>query len=196
MSELIEVKELEVDFLPWLSSVLQVIYKLEHGLSVSADVPCGTCTLCCEGQIRTVLQDNEVEHPLYEAVKDGSTWIIPKDENKRCIHLGSNGCNIHASRPGVCRSFDCRKRMVANMADPATLEMAKQWDMSRWHIEENDLFIAAIRSAALNYQKADPGAGISKITAYAITHFQQYLGPVYLRMKAKKSDWDGYDGGR
>lgn len=182
MTELIETKELETDFLPWLSGVLQVIYQLEHGDTKAAvKVPCGTCTLCCQNN-RTVLTDEEALNPVYEAVHDGQVWIIPKDNDDRCIHLGE-GCNIFEDRPSVCRSFDCRKRIVAGMTDEFTLAMAEQWNMSRWYTEENTLFISAIRTAALNYQKADPEAGISKITAYAITHFQQYLGPVYLQMK-------------
>lgn len=193
MTKLIEVKELETDFLPWLSSVLQVIYRLENGDTKAAvKVPCGTCTLCCQNN-RTVLTEEEAQNPIYkaewhglDASKEGVNWFIPKDKDGRCIHLGE-GCNIFEDRPATCRTFDCRKRIVAGMRDPHTLEMAKQWDMSRWFSKENELFISAIQSAALNYQRADQEAGISKITAYAITHFQQYLGPVYLKMKEKKS---------
>ena len=49
---------------------------------------CGSCTLCCK------------LFPIPELNKPAGKW---------CQHIAQGrGCGIHASRPGVCRDFDCQ----------------------------------------------------------------------------------------
>jgi hypothetical protein len=49
---------------------------------------CGSCTLCCK------------LFPVPELEKPAGTW---------CRHIAQGrGCGIHATRPQVCRAFDCQ----------------------------------------------------------------------------------------
>jgi len=163
------------DFLPWLSRVMQVIVELENGGEASADVPCGTCELCCHNT-RVPVTDKEAENPKLKAVMTDRGWIIPK-EGSKCIHL-KNGCEIYTERPRTCRAFDCRKRLVTNMQDDHTKKMNEQWDLKEWETPENQIFLSSIRSAAATYHNQKPDATISQITSYAIVHWPEYLGVV------------------
>ncbi len=189
-----KVKQLDEHFLPWLSGVMQIVH--EHGenplAKSAASVNCDGCDLCCCNS-NTLVTREEALNPVLKAewldhsvpIQD-SVWIIPKDELRRCIHLTETGCAIFDDRPSTCRVFDCRKRIVANMADIFTLKMAEQWDMSNWYTEENRLIISAIRNAALSYHKAKPSANISEITFYAIMNWGEFVGPVWQAMEAQR----------
>lgn len=164
-------------FLPWLSRVMQVITELENDpdSQVSANVPCGTCELCCHNT-RVPVTDKEAENPALKAVMTDSGWIIPK-KGTACIHL-NNGCEIYDQRPRTCRAFDCRKRLVTNMQDDHTKKMNEQWNLKEWETPENQIFLSSIRSAAATYHNQKPDATISQITSYAIVHWPEYLGVV------------------
>lgn len=169
-----------IDFLPWLSEVMQVIASLEHGHQAAVDVPCGTCQLCCQ-RTRVPVTEEEAQDPDLKAVRDDTGWIIPK-VGIDCIHL-DNGCQIYDMRPATCRVFDCRKRIVANMADDRTQEMALKWDLSEWFTPENEIYINAIRLCASNFHAQFPEANISAIVSYAIVHWPEYLGIIHLASK-------------
>lgn len=166
-----------IDFLPWLSGVMQVITSLESDPDSNAatSVDCGDCEICCTHS-RVPVSEKEASNPALKAIWTDSGWIIPKDGTK-CIHL-KNGCEIYEDRPATCRAFDCRKRIIANMIDPHTLEMGKRWDLTHWFTDENEIFINAIRLAASNYHAQHPDKNISAIVSYAIMHWPEYLGIV------------------
>lgn len=75
----------------------------------SADVPCGSCNLCCRGDsIRLLPEDNP---DLYQTVKHEPSGGLMLDhkENGDCIYLDrKTGCTIHDHSPTLCRIFDCR----------------------------------------------------------------------------------------
>lgn len=156
---------------------MQVIHELESGnQTIAIQVPCEGCRLCCYG-FRTGLTDKEAENPVYKAVRFRGHWIIPK-KNNACIHLTEGGCGIFEDTPLTCRGFDCRERMVAGMTDKLTVEMAEQWDMSRWYKESNALFLDSIRTAAATKKQVAPETPVSELTIYAITRWPEYLGVV------------------
>lgn len=62
------------------------------------DRSCGACTVCC-----TTLK---VDTPEFK-----------KQAGTPCAHLGSHGCNTHALRPHICRTWFCAWRRVASMAE-------------------------------------------------------------------------------
>jgi hypothetical protein len=64
------------------------------------DRTCGDCTACC-----TVLT---VDTPEFK-----------KPAGTQCSHLGPRGCEIHAVRPHICRTWFCAWRRVADMPDEA-----------------------------------------------------------------------------
>lgn len=61
---------------------------------------CGDCTVCC-----TVLT---VDSPDFS-----------KPAGVPCVHLGAQGCSIHAVRPHICRTWFCAWRRVAAMPEEA-----------------------------------------------------------------------------
>ncbi|MDE0947595.1 MAG: YkgJ family cysteine cluster protein [Sphingobium sp.] len=67
---------------------------------VLADRACGDCTACC-----TVLT---VDTPDFA-----------KPAGTPCVHLGSQGCSIHAVRPHICRTWFCAWRRIAGIPDAA-----------------------------------------------------------------------------
>ncbi|MEG3174705.1 YkgJ family cysteine cluster protein [Sphingomonas sp. RB3P16] len=67
---------------------------------VLADRECGACTACC-----TVLT---VDTPDFK-----------KPAETPCVHLGAQGCGIHAVRPRICRTWFCAWRRIARLPDAA-----------------------------------------------------------------------------
>lgn len=86
-----------------------------------ADVPCGTCTLCCE-LLAPHLTPEEVSSGLYPIsltmptpeilAKDptvGPVITMFKNEKGSCAMFIDGKCSIYEKRPLACRQFDCRK---------------------------------------------------------------------------------------
>ncbi|MEG3124165.1 YkgJ family cysteine cluster protein [Sphingomonas sp. GB1N7] len=67
---------------------------------VLPDRACGDCTACCS--VLTV-----------------DTPDFKKPAGTPCVHLGADGCTIHAVRPHICRTWFCAWRRVASMPDAA-----------------------------------------------------------------------------
>jgi Fe-S-cluster containining protein len=79
-----------------------------------ADVPCGSCRLCCQTLIVPLALE---EYHQYEG---NWAWVTkPNGErlgralkrlpNGDCVYLGEKGCTIHGRAPHVCQRFDCRE---------------------------------------------------------------------------------------
>ncbi len=77
-----------------------------------ADVPCGTCRLCCQTLIVPLAEE---EYENYDWV-----WVTKMDGTRlgralrrlpggACVYLGPDGCTIHGRAPHVCQRFDCRE---------------------------------------------------------------------------------------
>ena len=84
--------------------------------TVDADVPCGTCTGCCEASqfIHLTPDDTdalahipaEVRFPA-PGLPDGHQ-LMGYDEHGRCPMLVDGACSIYDHRPRTCRTYDCR----------------------------------------------------------------------------------------
>ena len=85
------------------------------------DVPCGTCTKCCE-LLAPYLTPDEISSGLYplslvtpseqqqmEEPKIGPTVTIFKNKTGGCSLFVDGKCSIYEYRPLSCRQFDCRK---------------------------------------------------------------------------------------
>jgi Fe-S-cluster containining protein len=85
------------------------------------DVPCGSCTLCCE-KLSPYLSPEEVASGLYplsliqptaEEQKQypniGPIVSLYRKKEGGCGMLVDGKCTIFDSRPHACRQFDCRK---------------------------------------------------------------------------------------
>jgi uncharacterized protein len=80
-----------------------------------ANVPCGSCRLCCKGQsvpIMPELGDDPLVYKHHERVnRNGQPYLeIDHKPNGDCIYLDDDtGCTIHHRAPYLCRTFDCRQ---------------------------------------------------------------------------------------
>lgn len=175
-------KKVGVEFLVWLSRASDVSAGTA-GPKAGLNVPCGECNLCCGSYLKVTVSEEESNRDSltieeYED-KDGNTAKrVLKDSNGTCVHLTGKGCSVYEDRPATCRVFDCRQRLVANVADKHTRPMVLQWDTAEWFTPENDIYIQAVRMAARNYAKQRPDAGVAETTQYAITNWHKYLGGV------------------
>lgn len=85
------------------------------------NVPCGSCTLCCE-KLTPFLTAEEIDSGKYpisliqppeEFINEnnniGPIVAMYKNINGGCSMFKDNKCSIYESRPISCRQFDCRK---------------------------------------------------------------------------------------
>ena len=98
-----------------------------------ADVPCGTCSLCCQRltPFLTVEEFQSGKYPisLITPSKDdlrinpnvGPTIAMFKGPSGGCGMFIDGKCSIYEIRPIACRQFDCRKGH-----HPAIPDMTKQ----------------------------------------------------------------------
>lgn len=108
-----------------------------------ADVPCGSCHLCCRGDVIMLLPDEgddvaSYEHEIVTLPGVGTGAVLKKGRDGNCIYLGPDGCTIHDRAPTICRIFDCRRwfmsktraerrRLVASgLADKEIFEAGRQ----------------------------------------------------------------------
>jgi len=85
------------------------------------DVPCGTCTRCCEllapnltpEEVTSGLYPLSLVNPSDEQLKNnpniGPIVTIFKKDGGGCNMFVDGKCSIYEYRPIACRQFDCRK---------------------------------------------------------------------------------------
>lgn len=86
-----------------------------------SDVPCGTCSLCCE-KLSPLLSPEEIASGLYplsliqpseqeraEQPDVGPIVSLYRKKEGGCGMFVDNKCSIYSYRPLSCRQFDCRK---------------------------------------------------------------------------------------
>ncbi len=71
------------------------------------DVPCNSCTLCCQGGA-VKEYPSHLLHGCSGLGRHVLDIIASADPNQACPFLESNGCSIHDHKPHVCRIMDCR----------------------------------------------------------------------------------------
>jgi Fe-S-cluster containining protein len=49
------------------------------------------------------------EEGKYRAQMFMGKWTVAKNPDGSCVYLGRGGCTIHATKPHVCKWYDCRK---------------------------------------------------------------------------------------
>jgi Fe-S-cluster containining protein len=99
-----------------------------------SDVPCGTCTKCCE-VLTPFLTPEEISsgryplaliQPTPEMLRENSNIgptvaMFKKTPTGGCSMFIDGKCSIYEYRPKSCRQFDCRKHY-----HPETAKMAKE----------------------------------------------------------------------
>ncbi len=84
--------------------------------TVDADVPCGTCTGCCEASqfIHLTPDDTDALAHIPAEVRfpapglPSGHQLMGYDEHGRCPMLVDGACSIYDHRPRTCRTYDCR----------------------------------------------------------------------------------------
>lgn len=75
---------------------------------VERSVPCGVCTICCQGDAVFIHPEMGDRSEDYKTQKLGDRLILTQKPNGDCIYLErKKGCTIWEKRPGVCRELDC-----------------------------------------------------------------------------------------
>jgi len=81
-------------------------------VAARADVPCGTCTLCCRTLIVPLAQEEYEQYDWAWVVKPDGTRLgraLRRQPDGSCVYLETGGCSIHGRAPHVCQRFDCRE---------------------------------------------------------------------------------------
>jgi hypothetical protein len=75
----------------------------------STPVPCGGCTLCCQGDaIRLEKNDTAIHYETEPHPFIQNALMLAHKSNGECLYLDCNGCRIHEYAPALCRFADCR----------------------------------------------------------------------------------------
>lgn len=105
---------------------------LPRGLTSRLD--CGSCRACCRRMLIILSEadgdDVSTDRGDWEWRAYGSLRVrqLKVKANGDCIHLKKRGCAIYATRPAVCRAFDCaeflrtRGNLMALGNDPVIAE--------------------------------------------------------------------------
>ncbi len=144
-----------------------------------SDVPCGSCTACCEAAQFVHVRPDETDtlaHIPAELLFPApglppGHLLMGYDAQGRCPMLVEGRCSIYAHRPGTCRTYDCRVFAAADVLDddPARARVADQ--ARRWRFDEptpDDVARHdAVRAAAayLERHAGDLPPGTAPVTA-------------------------------
>ena len=75
----------------------------------ASKVPCGDCTLCCQGDLIFLHKEMGDRVSDYKVRRVSGFWVLQHKPDGDCVYLDrEKGCVIHTRRPAICREFDCR----------------------------------------------------------------------------------------
>ena len=98
-------------FTTWLGDIGAAI-----GGGRDSEVPCGSCTACCEASQFVHVGPDETDALahipralLFPAPgAPAGHLVMGYDAHGRCPMLRADGCSIYEHRPRTCRTYDCR----------------------------------------------------------------------------------------
>ena len=86
-------------------------------MSERANIPCGSCHLCCRGDLILLMPDEGDVIESYQCdvmeLPSGPVAVVKKGADGNCIYLGPDGCSIYDRAPVICRTFDCRRLFLS-----------------------------------------------------------------------------------
>ncbi len=76
----------------------------------SSSVPCGTCSLCCHGNVFLFPDEDANGLPTVIARRMDGAMLrrLEQKSDGECAHLIEGRCSVYDKRPRICRKFDCR----------------------------------------------------------------------------------------
>ena len=116
---------------------------------VTAIVPCGTCTACCQNDLIFLHPENGDDvsrydaEPAFNPLTGERGMALKHKPGGGCIYVGEHGCTIHDHAPAVCREFDCRKLYVKLFSLPRPERRRLQKTLAK-----RKLFSTAVMNAA------------------------------------------------
>lgn len=76
---------------------------------IPGQVPCNGCTACCHRDaVRLTAQDDPKQYQTEPHAYHPDALMLAHKSNGECLYLKPTGCGIHARRPYMCRTMDCR----------------------------------------------------------------------------------------
>ncbi len=134
------------------------------------NVPCNGCTACCHHHIIEV--DPSVDDmSKLDVVESDGKLILRETSDGTCVHLGPQGCTVHAHRPRVCRSYDCRLFSLFFITNPHRKPPLPMWEFDANSLEERATR-AAMQMAAMKNRSAE---GQEEALAAASSQWQELL---------------------
>lgn len=121
-------------------------------------VPCGDCRSCCtSGYFIHIAPD---EHQVLSVIPRALLFAAPglplghlvmgHDKHGHCPMFVGNACSIYASRPRVCRQYDCRVLAATKLSESDSRAKITQ-QAERWLFEfsgaEDNLALASVSKA-------------------------------------------------
>ena len=102
---------------------------------LTADVPCNGCRLCCLGDaVRLLPDDDPTKYQTEPHPAIRGALMLAHKVNGDCVYLGASGCDIHADRPTMCRTMDCRNiAMRFSFTEARKLSARGAVPMHIWH---------------------------------------------------------------
>ena len=132
---------------------------------VLEDRACGDCVACC-------------------VLPDIDTPELKKPEGQVCPHCTGKGCGVYATRPEVCRTFNCAWKRIASMPPETRPDRLGVMFTLERHLPPRNLFehlyIAAVAVS-------DPAALQSRPARDALHMFSEGVLPVFVSWAGTKT---------
>jgi uncharacterized protein len=137
------------DFSAWVQATCATLWR-----DVPADVPCGSCNICCRTHHQLHLRPGEkaarkrLPRELLSVARGlpPGHLLLGYDERGACPVLVGDRCSIYEDRPLVCRTYDCRIYAATGVA-PDRDEIARQ--VRRWRFSYETAQDRELREAVL-----------------------------------------------
>jgi hypothetical protein len=157
----------------------------QAGERVEAKVPCNGCTACCHFSRIDVDPSRELPEDLahLDLIADPDPPVpgglmLRKRADGACIHLGPDGCTVHAHRPRACRLYDCRVGAVAGLWETygTSDQRAPLW-VTEQRTDEQRTWASGLQFCAQEFvkQRSDQSWVASDAIEYAYAKFRERL---------------------
>lgn len=154
----------------------------------AADVPCGSCTACCESSyfIHVTPADTAALAHIPAALlfrapgQPAGHFVMGFDEQGHCAMLKDGACSIYAHRPQTCRDYDCRifaaTGIPAGEAGTAKSQKRKvDARAARWQFSDDAALGALRRVAAWLVEQPDAPANPTHRALLSLDLFAELL---------------------
>jgi hypothetical protein len=85
---------------------------------------CGSCRKCCEGQTSELVLGDDPS--LFKTKLVDGKRVLKADKHGDCVYLGKSGCQIHQTKPTMCRAMDCRVYAIRRYGNPTNNMQARK----------------------------------------------------------------------